>query len=109
MEDEALLAVMVAELLESAGATIVGPAATLQRARVLAESGNIDLALLDVKSSGRKNRPDCGPLFARATPIVFVTGYGEAPAGPWTAAPVIGKPFAEADLLCAIRQALNND
>jgi len=26
---------------------------------------------------------------------------------PWTAAPVIGKPFAEAELLCAIRQALN--
>ena len=109
MEDEALLAVMVAELLESAGATIVGPAATLQRARVLAESGNIDLALLDVNLRGEKIDPIAALLFARATPIVFVTGYGEAPAGPWTAAPVIGKPFAEAELLCAIRQALNNE
>ncbi len=76
---------------------------------MLAESGNIDLALLDVNFRGEKIDPIAALLFARATPIVFVTGYGEAPVGPCTAAPVIGKPYAAAEILCAIRQALNNE
>ena len=92
MEDEALLAVMVAELLESAGATIVGPAATLQRARVLAESGNIDLALLDVSLFGAKkstrSRPCC-PLARR--PSCF-HGLGEAPGTATAPCPDISRP-----------------
>jgi CheY-like chemotaxis protein len=109
VEDEALLATMVADILECLGATIVGPAATLKKGLMLAEHGQIDVALLDVNLRGEGIDPVADMLFSRGTPIVFATGYGERPAGPWTNAPIIGKPFVEAELLRAIRQALSDD
>ena len=109
VEDEALLATMVAEILEGGGATIVGPAATLKKGLILAADGRIDVALLDVNLRGESIDPIATMLFSRGTAIVFATGYGERPAGPWTNAPMIGKPFTEADLLRAIGQALNDD
>ena len=109
VEDEALLATMVADILECGGATIVGPASTLKKGLILAERGQIDVALLNVNLRGESIDPIADMLFSRGTPIVFATGYGERPAGPWTRAPIIGKPFTDADLLRAIRQALQYD
>jgi CheY-like chemotaxis protein len=108
VEDEALLATMVAEILEGGGATVVGPAATLKRGLILAEDGRIDVAVLDVNLRGERSDPIATMLFSRGTAIVFATGYGKRPAGPWTNAPMIGKPFTDADLLSAIRQALHS-
>ena len=109
VEDEALLATMVAEILEGSGATIVGPAVSLKKGLMLAEAGCLDVAVLDVNLRGESIEAIATILFSRGTPIVFATGYGERPAGPWDNAPIIGKPFLEADLLRAIRQALSDD
>ena len=109
VEDEALLAVMVADILEGQEAIFVGPAATVRKALILAEDGCIDIALLDVNLRGENIVPIAHLLYTRGTPIVFVTGYGKSPTGPWIDAPVIGKPFTEADLLGAIQQAFKTN
>ena len=59
MEDEALLAVMVADILEGAGATIVGPAATVRKGSMLAERWAYRHSLARCQFAGRKHRPDC--------------------------------------------------
>jgi hypothetical protein len=48
-------------------------------------------------------------LFSRGIPIVFTTGYGKRPPGPWLNAPTIDKPFAKETVLRAIKQALLAD
>ncbi len=100
------MATMAAEILEDGGATIVGLATSLRKGLLLAQAGSIDLALLDVNLRGESIDPIARLLFSRGTPIVFATGYGERPAGPWLDAPIIGKPFTGSELLRAIRQAL---
>jgi DNA-binding response OmpR family regulator len=109
VEDEALLAMMVAEFLENSGATVVGPAATLDKGLALARDGRIDVGLLDVNIRGERIDPIAAVLFSRGIPIVFTTGYGKRPPGPWLNAPIIDKPFAEETVLRAIKQALQAD
>lgn len=106
VEDEALVAIMVADILEAQGATVVGPAASIRKAETLIGDRALDLAVLDVNLGGQSIAPIATLLVKQGTPIVFATGYGERPSGPWTNAPAISKPFTEFDLLQAIRQAL---
>jgi DNA-binding response OmpR family regulator len=61
VEDEALLATMVAEILERSGATIVGPAVSLKKGLMLAEAERLDVAVLDVTAS-------CGKAESRGIP-----------------------------------------
>ena len=110
MEDEALLAVMVAEILEGAGATVVGPAATLQKALgCWRRVGTSISPLLDVNLRGENIDPIAAPAVRSRHAHRVCHRLRRGPAGPWTDAPVIGKPFTEADLLCAIRQAFKTN
>jgi CheY-like chemotaxis protein len=102
VEDEALVAVMVEDMLVALGARVVGPASTLAQGLALAAAEALDAAVLDVNVRGEPITPLADLLRQSGVPIVFATGYGEAPAGLHEHAPVLEKPYTREDLGKAI-------
>ena len=78
LEDEPLIAMVLVDILEEAGCTVVGPAHDAeQAARLIAES-SIDVAVLDVNlGSGHTSACIADSLKGAGTPFIFATGYGE--------------------------------
>ena len=104
VEDEMLVSMLVEDMLSDLGCTVVGPAAELEEAMGLAQSADIDLALLDVNLGGKPIFPVADALKARGVPFAFASGYGEAGLSEdHRGAAVLQKPFREADLAKALR------
>ena len=98
-EDEALVSMLIEDMLADAGAVVVGPAATLDEALSLARTETVDIALLDVNLAGKAIFPVADVLCERGVPFIFASGYGEAGIiEDHRGAPVLQKPFREADL-----------
>ena len=76
VEDEALIALMLEEMLDELGYEMIGPAATNEEAIRLAHAARIDVALLDI-NLGRDgdSRVVAEVLKSRGIPFAFVTGY----------------------------------
>ncbi len=106
-EDEPLLAMDLVGELQALGFEVVATAdgiEDLQR-QVDGSGPCLDLAVLDVNLSGRPSFPVADRLLARGVPVLFVTGYGELPDGPWSdhrLVRLLHKPVATADLAQAI-------
>lgn len=99
VEDEALVSMLVEDMLTDMGCTIVGPAAEIEEALRLAGSAEIDAALLDVNLGGRPIFPVADALKTRGVPFAFASGYGEAGLSEdHRGSTVLQKPFREADL-----------
>jgi CheY-like chemotaxis protein len=99
VEDEALVSMLVEDMLTDLGCVVVGPAAEIEEALRLAGSADIDAALLDVNLGGRPIFPVADALKARGVPFAFASGYGEAGLSEdHRGAAVLQKPFREADL-----------
>lgn len=78
-EDEYFIANDLKRALVRAGATVVGPAASVDRATDLIEATpHIDGAILDVNLGGEKVFPVADVLRERGVPFVFTTGYDQA-------------------------------
>ncbi|HEY0837550.1 MAG TPA: response regulator [Azospirillum sp.] len=111
VEDEALVALYTQELLEDAGHTVVGLAATGESALALAEHNRIDLALLDIRLPGGMDGVEvAAALRARyRTPIIFVSGTLDAETLERTrvVAPLacLQKPVRPSELLAAVNRA----
>jgi PAS domain S-box-containing protein len=88
VEDEPLIALDLKTTLEAIGASVVGPAYSLEEASALALDGGFDCAILDVNLGGRHVGPILEILTGRATPFALVTGYED----PGIDAPVVRKP-----------------
>jgi CheY-like chemotaxis protein len=107
-EDEMLVAIEAAESLAAAGCLVLGPAAALEEGIALADrAGPIDAAVLDVNLGGQQVVPLADMLVARGVPILFTTGYGEAPAGHHGAA-VLTKPIRATDLVVALQRLVGS-
>lgn len=79
VEDEALVAAMLEDMLADFGCILAGAAATLGEALATIESATeIDAAILDVNLGGEKVFPVADILVSRGVPIVFSTAYGTA-------------------------------
>lgn len=91
VEDEALLALDMQDMLEDMGYLVVGAAGRLEDALALAET-EFDLALLDMNLGGARIDSVAHRIAARGIPIVFVTGYGPRTLPRGIAAPVLDKP-----------------
>ena len=77
-EDEALVSMLIEDMLADMGALVVGPAATFDEAMGLAGSETIDIALLDVNLAGKPVFPIADLLRERGIVFIFASGYGEA-------------------------------
>ena len=107
VEDEALVAMLLEDGLEHAGADVVGPACSVEEALALIErtagDGSLAAAVLDFKLEGVVVLPVADRLASLGVPFVFATGYGEScNRGGHADAPVLEKPFDVDALITAI-------
>ena len=107
IEDEAIIAAMVEDMLTELGATVVGPAATIAHGLKLAKSEAIDGAVLDVNIRSERVDPIADLLRSRDIPFVYATGYGDAVAATGQGAPVLEKPYTLDKLARAVGAALS--
>ena len=106
VEDEALIAIMVADMLAELGATVIGPAPTIAKGVALAEAETIDAALLDVNVRDERIDPVAEALRKRGIPMVFATGYGARALVDGSAAATIDKPYTQQTLAKALAEIL---
>ena len=99
VEDEMMVSMLIEDMLTDLGCIVVGPAARLDEAIALAESEQIDCAVLDVNLGGQPIFPLADILRAKGAPFAFATGYGDAGLRDVDkGSPVLQKPFRESDL-----------
>ena len=94
VEDEALIRMMIIQMLEELGHRVVAEAGSLTEGLPLAETAEFDLALLDINVGGYNSESIAQIVERRGLPILFVTGYtstGLPP--PFSGRPVLQKPF----------------
>lgn len=108
VEDEFLVALLLEDQLERLGCRPGPTAATLAEAMNAVTADSFDVAVLDVNLNGEKSFPVAAALESRGTPFLFATGFGEAGIDPaFAGAPVLQKPYTEAQLRCALLAALS--
>ncbi len=75
VEDEFLVGMMAKKMLESRGATVLGPYARLADGIAAARAEPFDGALLDFNLGGELAEPLADYLIANGVPFAFLTGY----------------------------------
>jgi len=95
VEDEAVVAMLIEDLLTDLGYEVVASAATAEQALALAAEADFDFALLDVNlGPGKNSYAAAKALEARGAPYAWLTGYGVQGVPPeLAAAPVLRKPI----------------
>jgi len=74
VEDEALLRMMTAEMLEELGHRVVAEAGTISVAEPLARNAEFDLAVLDINVAGTNIAPIAQIIADRGLPFIFISG-----------------------------------
>ena len=99
VEDEAMVSMMLEDMLEDLGCAVVGPAASVAAGLALARTAEVDAAVLDVNLAGDKAFPIADVLAERGIPFVYATGYGRAGLRAEDGdRPVVQKPYSLQDL-----------
>lgn len=105
VEDEYFIADDLRHLLRKAGAEVVGPCATLEKATAAVDEGAFDCAIVDLNLKGKSALPLAQRLQAEGWSFAFATGYGcNAIPDELKHVPRIEKPFDPAALLNLIGQ-----
>lgn len=90
VEDEALVAIMMRDMLTDLGYSVVGPVGDRTAALVAARQADIEGAILDLNLRGETTYPVADELTHRGIPFVFLTGYDRG---------VIDRRYADVTLL----------
>lgn len=107
VEDEALVAMLLEDMLQDIGCTAVELAPRFDDAMRAAELGEFDLAVLDVNLDGISSFPIADRLIERGIPLIFATGYGKAGTDSrYAVIPTLQKPFFFSDLERVVHAAL---
>jgi CheY-like chemotaxis protein len=99
VEDEPLLAMASADLLEDSGFIVAGPVSSVKQGMQLIEREAIDGAILDINLRGEMVFPLADALAERSIPFVYVTGYGKLLRACNHGRPVLQKPYRNQQLL----------
>jgi len=104
VEDEYLIATELKRWLVAAGATVIGPVPSVDRALGLIEDHAPEAAILDVNlGDGDTVYPVADKLGALSIPYLFATGdLKVADASVYRHRPRLEKPFVEAELVRAV-------
>lgn len=107
VEDEALVAMAVEDMLADLGCVVAASACTLGEARDHTQAGGFECALLDVSLGGKPVFPVAEMLSKQGIPFVFASGYGrEALPEIYRTCPLVSKPFQLEDLSAALSTAV---
>jgi CheY-like chemotaxis protein len=108
IEDEALVAMLIEDILLELGYEVAGVAGRLEQALGSVQDLAFDFAVVDLNLNGVRTYPVAEALAARGAPFLFVTGYGSAGVEEaWRGRPIVQKPFETKDLESAIKAALS--
>jgi len=104
-----MIAMLIEDMLLDLGCEVAATAGRFEEALALAETGDFDLALLDVNLVGRPVFPIARVLMQRGIPFAFLTGYGSTGIDPgYPDAPVLPKPFLAQDLEAVVNRLRAN-
>jgi CheY-like chemotaxis protein len=109
VEDEVMIRMMVADMLEELGYSVAAEAGEINEAIKLAQSAEFDIAILDVNVNGKVISPVAELIEARNRPFIFATGYGSSGLPEqYRDRPALQKPFQLETLARMIDAALKS-
>jgi CheY-like chemotaxis protein len=107
VEDEALVAMLLEDMLQDLGCVMAGTASTVDQGVEAASGLEIDVAILDMNLAGKPVLPVAEALAGRGKPFIFATGYGESGVpDAWRDRPTLQKPFSMVDVETALKKAV---
>lgn len=110
IEDEFLIARMMAEVLINAGHTVAGIAGSVDKALGYLKEPECDAAIVDANLNGLCAVDVGAALRERGIPFVVTTGYAQRQLlGALSEAPFLKKPVAASDLLASIETLLTKE
>lgn len=110
VEDEALIALQLEDMLTELGCAVIGPASRVGRALELLDGEPVEAAVLDLNIAGELVYPVADELRSRGLPYIFVTGFGTSGLSePYRSRPILEKPFARRELLRALLDTLQRE
>lgn len=104
VEESPVIALDLASMLEAAGASVVGPFATIDEALAALKDGKVDIAFLGAELRGVSTLPLAKAIKKRGGALLFAAMEEELPnvQTGFPGAVVLSKPFLEADVLQAL-------
>ena len=109
VEDEVMIRMMVADMLEELGYHVAAEANDVDEAIKLTQCTWFDFAILEVNVKGRLITPVAAAIKARNLPFIFATGYGvEALPEEFRDRPALQKPFLIETLARTIKATLRS-
>ena len=108
VEDELVIGLELATILEATKVQVIGPANTLSAGRALIAKETLDAALLDINLGGERAEELAKELARARVPFAFLTGYGRETLPPtFQATALIAKPFHAEHILSELRHLLS--
>ena len=108
VEDEAMIRMMVVDMIEELGHVVAAEAGQIDQALELAQSADFDLAILDVNVNGKIITSVAELIKSRNLPLIFATGYGTGGVPEeFEEYPALQKPFQLQALAASIEEALH--
>ena len=106
LDDEAIIALDLAGMLEDLGHTVVSMATRVAGGMDFARHGDLDMAILDINVNGVTSFPLATILQGRGIPVIFASGYGERGLiDGFRDALVLTKPYGVDDLTRRVAEA----
>ena len=105
VEDEPLIAMMMADMLTEFDFDVLGPFSTVAKAISAVDQAIVQVALLDVNLAGEMVYPLASRLRELGVPFIFMTGYSaESIESRFMEAPILKKPVDQAQLYRTIKR-----
>jgi DNA-binding NtrC family response regulator len=109
VEDSPVISDATGMMLEDMGCDLVGPAATMAPALVLAEEEKLDAAVVDINIRGGKAYNLLTVLARRNVPFLLTSGYADwSMPDEWRERPRLTKPYNEQELQRAVADLLED-
>ncbi len=104
IEDTAVIAMLIDEIVRVAGCEVTGIAYSMETARAALARHDFDAVLLDLGLGSERTYELADVLLERGIPFAFVTAYQDILEPRHKTAPVLHKPFSTELLLTTVRQ-----
>lgn len=107
VEDEAIVAIDIADQLTQAGFVVVGPASSVAKALKLIEEVGCDVALLDVNLRDETAEPVARELRSRRTPFLFLSAVSrDHLPSDFSEEVLLAKPASAAVIVAALQSSI---